>query len=140
MKEKKRIKTYYNPINTNMGILHPPKKKAIFNITTMLWETDKITLNGERRPIKYFIRNNPVELWNRINNSPNTEKKVTLMPQVYEKLKKAVMKIDPALIKEVINKNKSKQDLRKLKSLVASGKSPDRVGRFKKISSKRTQY
>ena len=66
--------------------------------------------------------------------------KLLFFLQVYEKLKKAVMKIDPALIKEVINKNKSKQDLRKLKSLVASGKSPDRVGRFKKISSKRTQY
>ena len=122
---------------TSMGLLSWPNKKAVFNMTSKLRLRDAIKWHPENRTIDYLIKHEPIQLWYRIYNPKSDETRISLVTPAYIKLKERVSKLEPSLIEDLKNKKKRNRDLKNLKRKLTNGISPDKVGRYKKIASRK---
>jgi len=122
---------------TSMGLLSRPNKKAVFNMTSKLRLRDAIKWHPENRTISYLIKHEPIQLWHRIYNPKSDETRISLVTPAYIKLKERVSKLKPSLIEDLKNKKKRNRDLKNLKRKLTNGISPDKVGRYKKIASRK---
>ena len=102
-----------------------------FCVTSKLRGQDAVCVNGETKRVELFIQSNPLNLWDAIHSNGS---KISLIRTTYAQLKKAVEKINPALVEKVNKEHNLHNATRKINKEMNTGVLGTTKSTFKKLN------